>query len=85
MKNSGTVKPVHVDWAVSVKVCRPENILGWVECADKSFSIEDILENGFNRTVVTIMEGKETADYECVWERKKFEERFNKRMENKLT
>jgi len=83
-KTENFVQPVHVDWATTIKVCRPESIVGWVESADREQDVSAIVEEGLNRTVVDVLENREIKSYECLWDRKRFETELDKRMKNKL-
>lgn len=65
------------DWAESSKVCLPEDIIAWIEGGDRGNKAKDLAEKGFPRCIVTIKENYSIGVYECVWPKKKFEQRLN--------
>jgi hypothetical protein len=79
-KEEGIIQPIAIDYLVGVKVVLPETILGWVECYHKGQDPDDVIENGFPCTVITVSENQDTAQYECVWPLKKFEAELNKKL-----
>lgn len=79
--NQGLLEPIPVAFSLAEKACIPEDIIAYVQGANKGQTLEDVEKEGFQCTVITIREGEETAVYECLWPIKKFEEKLNERMQ----
>jgi len=84
VETEGVIAPKHVDSTSTLKQCRPESIIGWIEAGDRGQSVQELEEEGFNRSIITVLEGQDRVQYECLWTKAKFEEKLNKWMEKKL-
>lgn len=83
-KAVGVLSSKPVDYVAGIKLCKAEDIIGMIESYHKGQSIEDIVENGFPCSVITIKENQEINSYECVWTLKEFIKKLNEHMKLKL-
>ena len=80
-QKEGLIEPIPVNYLVGTKSCIPENIIGYFESYHKGQDPQDVIDNGFPCTLVSVLEGQEIGQYECIWNIKKFEAALDKRFQ----
>lgn len=71
--------PEDVDWVMGWARVPAESIVGWLDHFEEGTPVKQVSEKGFEMTMVIT---DKMGNFECVWDRNKFEQKLNEFVDN---